>query len=413
MQQQPPIEKSNLPNAKINSLQDSYSSNQNGQDMNLDRSLDGYDYNLPPKLIAQNPVIPRDSSRLLLVDSLGTGINSIPSHRIFRDLPVVLRAGDLLVMNDTKVIPARLYGRKSTGAQIEVLLLEEKRQDCWLALVKPGKRFKKGSEIIFEARKDSLEPCQELIATVLETDEGTGGRLLRFNVPPGRSLIQLLETFGEVPLPPYITESRAESQQYQTVYAENPGAVAAPTAGLHFTPQLLEKLQQTGINQAFVTLHVGVGTFRPVEVEDVTTHEMHGEWIEVPAETVEKIRETKAQGGRIIAVGTTAVRALEGAAKAGKGELQPFCGETNLFIYPGYEWKVVEGLITNFHLPRSSLLMLVSALIGRKRLLNVYKEAIKSQYRFYSFGDAMLILPEAVDSKQLSIGHEDSNLFKS
>ncbi|MGB3650405.1 MAG: tRNA preQ1(34) S-adenosylmethionine ribosyltransferase-isomerase QueA [Rivularia sp. (in: cyanobacteria)] len=396
MQQPPPIEKYNSSASGIESSQGVNSSSQINTDVNLDRSLDGYDYNLPPELIAQNPAVPRDSSRLLVVDSLDTDIQSIHLHRIFRDLPVILRPGDLLVMNNTKVIPARLYGRKSTGAQVEVLLLEEKQHNCWLALVKPGKRFKQGSEIIFEAKEDSLEPIKQLIATVLETDEATGGRLLQFDLPPEISLIQLLDAFGEVPLPPYITTSNAESQQYQTVYAENPGAVAAPTAGLHFTPELLEKLQETGINRAFITLHVGVGTFRPVEVEDVTTHEMHREWIEVSAQTVEKIRDTKAKGGRIIAVGTTAVRALEGAAKAGGGELQPFCGETNLFIYPGYEWKVVEGLITNFHLPRSSLLMLVSGLIGRQRLLNLYREAIASKYRFYSFGDAMLILPESV-----------------
>lgn len=401
MQQMMDYGKSNPLNSQTDSECSSYSLNQDSTDISLDRSLDGYDYNLPPELIAQNPVIPRDSSRLLVVNSLDTGIKNIPDHRIFRDLPVILRPHDLLVMNDTKVIPARLYGRKSTGAQIEVLLLEEKKQNCWLALVKPGKRFKKGSEIVFAVnKKNNSESNQvkELVATVLETDEATGGRLLKFDVPPGMSLIQLLEVFGEVPLPPYISGSEAQSQQYQTVYAENPGAVAAPTAGLHFTPELLEKLQETGINRAFVTLHVGVGTFRPVEVEDVTTHEMHGEWIEVPAETVEKIRDTKAKGGRIIAVGTTVVRALEGATKAGEGELQPFCGETNLFIYPGYEWKVVEGLITNFHLPRSSLLMLVSALIGRERLLNIYQEAIESRYRFYSFGDAMLISPESVNS---------------
>lgn len=390
---------SNSSNPQKGTSQSIYSSNQDNTHVNLDISLDGYDYHLPQEFIAQNPVVPRDSSRLLVVDSLDTGIKKIPSHHIFRDLSVILRPQDLLVMNDTKVIPARLYGRKSTGATIEVLLLEEKNLDCWLALVKPGKRFKKGSQIIFETKKEnSRHDCKELVATVLETDEATGGRLLQFDIPPGMSLIQLLEDFGEVPLPPYITASEAESGQYQTVYAQNPGAVAAPTAGLHFTPELLENLEEKEINRTFVTLHVGVGTFRPVEVEDVTTHEMHGEWIEVPAETVEKICETKAKGGRIIAVGTTAVRALEGAAKAGEGELQPFCGETNLFIYPGYEWKVVDGLITNFHLPRSSLLMLVSALIGRERLLNIYQEAIKSQYRFYSFGDAMLILPEAVNS---------------
>ncbi len=263
MQQIPDIGKSNPSNSQTDTDSSSYSSNTDNTAINLDRSLDGYDYNLPPELVAQNPAVPRDSSRLLVVDSLDTGIKNIPTHCIFRDLPVVLRPGDLLVMNDTKVIPARLYGRKSTGAQVEVLLLEEKQQNCWLALVKPGKRFKKGSEIVFAAKEDSLKTVKELVATVLETDEATGGRLLQFDVPPGMSLIQLLEEFGEVPLPPYITASEAQSQQYQTVYAENPGAVAAPTAGLHFTPELLEKLQETGINRAFVTLHVGVGNLSP------------------------------------------------------------------------------------------------------------------------------------------------------
>ncbi|BAZ02099.1 S-adenosylmethionine--tRNA-ribosyltransferase-isomerase [Tolypothrix tenuis PCC 7101] len=362
----------------------------------LDRSLSAYDYELPTELIAQNPAIPRDSSRLLVV-------NSRSIHHIFHDLPHLLKEGDLLVMNNTSVIPARLYGRKATGAEIEVLLLEERQYNCWLALVKPGKRFKVGSKIIFEPRgafkqgskgaggDEKVNSSLSLTATVLETDPATGGRLLQFDVPGGVPLVQLLDVFGEVPLPPYITASEATDEQYQTVYAQHPGAIAAPTAGLHFTPELLEKLRDRGINQAFITLHVGVGTFRPVEVEDVTTHQMHEEWIEVPAATVEQIRATKAAGGRVIAVGTTAVRSLEGAAQS--GELQPFCGKTNLFIYPGYQWRVVDGLITNFHLPRSSLLMLVSALIGRERLLNIYQEAIAARYRFYSFGDAMLILP--------------------
>ncbi|MEH2106317.1 tRNA preQ1(34) S-adenosylmethionine ribosyltransferase-isomerase QueA [Nostoc sp.] len=379
------------------------------KDFELDCSVAGYDYELPKELIAQNPAVPRDSSRLLVVDSPTTGIEAAPLHHIFHDLPALLRSGDLLVMNNTRVIPARLYGHKSTGAKIQVLLLEERQHNCWLALVKPGKSFKLGAKIIFEPRqleirdyKDSSPipspqsplPSPQLTATVLETDAATGGRLLQFDVPEGKTLVQLLEVFGEVPLPPYITASEAADEQYQTVYAKQPGAIAAPTAGLHFTPELLQKLRDRQINQAFVTLHVGVGTFRPVEVEDVTTHQMHEEWIEVPAATVEQIRATKAAGGRIIAVGTTAVRALEGAAQS--GNLQPFCGKTDLFIYPGYQWRVVDGLITNFHLPRSSLLMLVSALIGRQRLLNIYNEAIASGYRFYSFGDAMLILPSAV-----------------
>ncbi|MBW4453827.1 MAG: tRNA preQ1(34) S-adenosylmethionine ribosyltransferase-isomerase QueA [Nostoc indistinguendum CM1-VF10] len=382
----------------------------------LDCSVAGYDYELAPELIAQNPAVPRDSSRLLVVNSPTTGTETEPIHHIFHDLPALLRSGDLLVMNNTRVIPARLYGHKSTGGKIQVLLLEERQYNCWLALVKPGKSFKQGTKIIFEARQaetggwglrigdwedsslvpspQSPVPSPQLTATVLETDAATGGRLLQFDVPEGKPLVQLLEVFGEVPLPPYITTSSAADEQYQTVYAKQPGAIAAPTAGLHFTPELLQKLRDRNINQAFITLHVGVGTFRPVEVEDVTTHQMHEEWIEVPTATVEQIRATKAAGGRIIAVGTTAVRALEGAAQS--GNLQPFCGKTDLFIYPGYQWRVVDGLITNFHLPRSSLLMLVSALIGRQRLLNIYNEAIAFGYRFYSFGDAMLILPEGV-----------------
>jgi S-adenosylmethionine:tRNA ribosyltransferase-isomerase len=325
----------------------------------------------------------------LVVNSLENH-QTIPTlHHIFRDLPELLQPGDLLVMNNTKVIPARLYGCKSTGAEVEVLLLEERQHNCWLALVKPGKRFKIGNEIIFTAGGE--ENPQILRATVVESEPQTGGRLLQFDLPPEVPLVQVLGKFGEIPLPPYITASTAAHEQYQTVYAQEAGAIAAPTAGLHFTPDLLEKLRSCGINQAFITLHVGVGTFRPVEVEDVTTHAMHEEWIEVSADTVEQIRATQAGGGRIIAVGTTVVRALEGAAQL--GDLQPFMGKTNLFIYPGYKWRVVEGLITNFHLPRSSLLMLVSALIGRDRLLDIYQEAISSEYRFYSFGDAMVILP--------------------
>ncbi len=378
---------------QITQSNDNQSSHSEAQNFELDCSLASYDYQLPTELIAQNPVVPRDSSRLLVVNSCSTGNESAPLHHIFHDLPALLQPGDLLVMNNTRVMPARLYGHKSTGAEIEVLLLEERQYNCWLALVKPGRRFKQGTKIIFNPRGNGGTCTERLTATVLETDEATGGRLLQFDLPEGKSLVQLLDLFGEVPLPPYITTSAADDEQYQTVYAKHPGAIAAPTAGLHFTPELLQKLRDRGINQAFITLHVGVGTFRPVEVEDVTTHQMHEEWMEVPATTVEEIRATIAAGGRIIAVGTTVVRALEGAAQS--GDLQPFCGKTNLFIYPGYQWRVVEGLITNFHLPRSSLLMLVSALIDRPRLLNIYQEAIAAKYRFYSFGDAMLILPEA------------------
>ena len=363
------------------------------QSSEIDRLLSSYDYDLPKEQIAQTPLSKRDSSRLLVVDS-----PTHHTHCVFSDLPKLLKPGDLVVLNNTRVIPARLYGRKLTGAPVEILLLEERQDHCWLALVKPGRRLKPGAKIIFEPRKPTAPPSPysllpTLSATILARDEATGGRILQFEFPAEASWETLLEQYGQIPLPPYITESKAIPEQYQTVYAKTSGAIAAPTAGLHFTPELLERCKLHGINQTSITLHVGVGTFRPVEVDDVTHHKMHSEWLEVPQSTVEQIRETQASGGRVIAVGTTVVRALEGAAVG--GELQPFCGKTELFIYPGYQWRVVEGLITNFHLPRSSLLMLVSAMIGRQRLLNLYKEAIAHQYRFYSFGDAMLVLPEA------------------
>jgi S-adenosylmethionine:tRNA ribosyltransferase-isomerase len=381
-----------------------------------DFCLSAYDYDLPADRIAQNPADPRDSSRLLVIDSPHTH-----RHCIFRDLVEILHPGDLLVLNNTRVIPARLYGYKidgqtgygprihadpsgtatqQTGAKIEVLLLEERQPQEWLALVKPGKRMKPGTRIAFSRSPGSPDqPTPEesdfaaLTATVEAIDDATGGRWLRFDLPPEQPLLPLIAQYGVVPLPPYITQSQADPERYQTVYSDRLGAVAAPTAGLHFTPELLARLRKQGIQQAFVTLHVGVGTFRPVEAEDITQHQMHGEWLEVSQETVEQIQQTRAKGGRIIAVGTTAVRSLEGAAQG--GTLQPYCGKTELFIYPGYSWRVVDGLITNFHLPKSSLLMLVSALIGRPRLLDLYQEAIAQQYRFYSFGDAMLILPEA------------------
>ncbi|MEM8605384.1 MAG: tRNA preQ1(34) S-adenosylmethionine ribosyltransferase-isomerase QueA, partial [Cyanobacteria bacterium P01_H01_bin.121] len=265
-------------------------------------------------------------------------------------------------------------------------------ENRWLALVKPGRRLKPGAEIQFhDPQTGSVTP---LLATVLATDAATGGRVLQFSVPEGTKLWDWIEKLGQVPLPPYITDSQAEAEQYQTVYSREAGAVAAPTAGLHFTPKVFEQLQTQGIQSVTVTLHVGIGTFRPVEVEQIQDHVMHQEWVEINQAAVEQIQQTQANGGRIIAVGTTVVRTLEGVARH-LGSLQPFRGKVNLFIYPGYEWQVVEGLITNFHLPRSSLMMLVSALIGRDRLLNLYQVAIAEQYRFYSFGDAMVILPTA------------------
>jgi S-adenosylmethionine:tRNA ribosyltransferase-isomerase len=349
-----------------------------------DTSLSAYQYHLPPERIAQNPVEPRDHARLLTLDSPTTH-----HHRHVYDLPEVLRPGDLLVLNNTRVIPARLYGYKPGGAAIEILLLEERGLNCWLALVKPGRRLKPGAVIHFGPNPDQ----PELIAQVKATDEDTHGRVLDFTIPSGQPLMTVLEALGHMPLPPYITESTADPDRYQTIYAEAAGAIAAPTAGLHFTPELFERLEARGIQRTLLTLHVGIGTFRPVEAENITEHTMHSEWMDVPPETVEQINATKAAGGRVIAVGTTVIRALEGAAAA-TGTLEPFRGKTNLFIYPGYQWKVIDGLLTNFHLPGASLLMLVSALIGRQRLLDLYQAAIAAEYRFYSFGDAMIILPE-------------------
>ena len=357
--------------------------------MNQDFLLSSYTYDLPQTLIAQAPAVPRDSSRLLIVDPRRS-----PIHAIFHDLPDWLQSGDLLVLNNTRVIPARLYGTKTTGSKVEILLIEEKSHNCWLALVKPGKRFTIGATINFDTL-DKQATNNSLQATVISKDEATGGRILQFELPPEKSLYTLLDDYGQLPLPPYITDSDAPEERYQTVYSSQPGAIAAPTAGLHFTPELLAELERRGIEQTQITLHVGIGTFRPVETEEIKNHAMHQEWIEVSEATVAKINETKDRGGRVIAVGTTATRALEGAAKAAKSKtLKAFRGQTDLFIYPGYQWQVVDGLITNFHLPGSSLLMLVSAMIGREKLLEIYQEAIALKYRFYSFGDAMLILPK-------------------
>jgi S-adenosylmethionine:tRNA ribosyltransferase-isomerase len=349
----------------------------------VDKLLSSYHYDLPDRLIAQTPVVPRDRSRLLVVEP-----TEGYQHRHFHQIGDFLQPGDLLVFNNTRVIPARIYGFKSTGAAVEILLISEQTYNCWLALVKPGRKLKIGSEIIFPARDPDAKTPQ-LTAKIMATDAETGGRLLQFDLPDQIPLISVLADFGEMPLPPYINARTSTPDQYQTVYAKVPGAVAAPTAGLHFTPELLDQLAAQGVNQTQVTLHVGVGTFRPVEAEDITTHQMHHEWLEISQESIDQIAATKAAGGKVYAIGTTAVRVLETAAQAGK--LQPYSGNTNIFIYPGYQWQVVDGLITNFHLPGSSLMMLVSALIGRQRLLDLYQVAIDEQYRFYSFGDAMLI----------------------
>ena len=362
----------------------------------LDHCLSSYDYDLPESLIAQNPVEPRDRSRLMVVRQ------TAHDHRHFSDLADILKPGDLLVFNNSKVLPARLLGHKQNplhpsqpGLAVEVLLLEPRSDRQWLALVKPGRRLKPGAEISFGPPEQPT-----LTAQVLATDPETRGRLLKFDWNPERPWMEVLEELGTVPLPPYIQDSQATPEQYQTVYASQLGSVAAPTAGLHFTPSLLQKLDDRGVSHRFVTLHVGIGTFRPVENEHIKDHAMHAEWIQVPAETVEAIAQTRDQGGRVIAVGTTTVRALESMAQ--KNLNHPFEGKSDLFIYPGYRWRVVDGLITNFHLPRSSLLMMVSALIGRQRLLDLYADAIAQHYRFYSFGDAMFITPDATPSDNQS-----------
>jgi len=328
-----------------------------------------YDYQLPPSSIAQNPVEPRDHSRLLVFGKEGL------EHRYFYELSDLLEPGDLLVLNNTKVIPARLLGHKRTGAAVELLLLAPLAENRWQALVRPGKRLRPGTKVDFG---NGL-----LTAEILAKDSATGGRIVQFGYPDDRTFYEVLDEVGQVPLPPYITDSQAPADRYQTLWATQPGAVAAPTAGLHFTQELLDKLPAS---IAQITLHVGLGTFRPVSTECITDHVMHQEWVEIPQDTVEAIQKAK----RVIACGTTAARALEAWAQQTNGQ-SPWQGQADLFIYPGYQWQIVDGLITNFHLPRSSLLMLVSALVGRENLLGAYQEAINRGYRFYSFGDAMFI----------------------
>lgn len=339
----------------------------------LDLLTESYAYELPERCIAQNPVEPRDHSHLMVVRQ------SDHTHRRFFELPELLQPGDLLVLNDTRVIPARLFGRKATGSRIEVLLLEPRSERQWLCLLKPARKLTAGSVIDF----DGL-----LSATVLESDPATGGRWLAFD---GKTDFEsALHKLGQMPLPPYLKHSTARAEQYQTIWASRPGAVAAPTAGLHFTSELLTRLNERGIEQTQITLHVGLGTFRPVQAAHILAHQMHSEWYEIPEAAVEAVRRTRERGGRVIAVGTTSARALESAGE--DGTLRSGSRRSELFIYPGYRWQVVDGLLTNFHLPRSSLLMLVSSLVGRERLLALYRGAIAQGYRFYSFGDAMLIL---------------------
>lgn len=336
-------------------------------------------YDLPQELIAQDPLEDRSSSRLLHLSMKDGSVE----HRHFTDILDYLKEGDCLVVNDTRVIPARLYGHKEeTGALIEILLLKRKENDIWECLVKPGKKARPGAKLVFG---DGILKG-EIIDVVEE-----GNRLIQFQYEG--IFEEILDQLGEMPLPPYITHKLEDKNRYQTVYAKNDGSAAAPTAGLHFTQELLQKVQEKGVKIAHVTLHVGLGTFRPVKVDDVENHHMHSEFYVVEEDQAKLINDTKKHGGRVISVGTTSCRTLESATDE-DGVLHPGSGWTEIFIYPGYQFKMIDGLITNFHLPESTLMMLVSALAGKDRIMAAYEEAVKERYRFFSFGDAMFIDPE-------------------
>ncbi len=338
-----------------------------------------FEYELPKELIAKFPAEPRDSSKLMVLHRKTGEVE----HRIFRDIVNYLEEGDLLVINDTKVIPARLFGRLDTGGKVELLLIRQIEPNLWEVMARPARKLKEGKRVIFD---------RELIG-VVKGYSGEGKRFVEFELTGNKTFMEKLEEIGHVPLPPYIEreERREDREKYQTVFAKREGAVAAPTAGLHFTKELLEKLKEKGIIIKPVTLHVGPGTFKPVKVENVEEHRMDYETYFVPEETAKAIEETRRKGKRVIAVGTTVVRTLESASDE-LGNVRPGEGTTNLFIYPGYKFKVVDALITNFHLPRSTLLMLVSAFAGKEKVLNAYREAVKEGYRFYSYGDAMFIV---------------------
>lgn len=333
-------------------------------------------YDLPKDLIAQTPVEPRDSSRLLV---LGRESGNI-QHKHFYDIIDFLVPGDLLVVNDSRVLPARIYGIKNeTGAKVEFLLLKQISGNRWETLCKPGKRAKQGSKFTFG---------NGLLSATVAKVKSDGNRVVDFD--SGENFFAALDKIGQMPLPPYITEELKDKERYQTVYSNELGSAAAPTAGLHFTKELLQKIADKGVNIAYVTLHVGLGTFRPVKVDDVTKHKMHSEHYEIPKKTADLINKTKKNGGRIIAVGTTSCRTLESVASL-YGEIKPCDGFTDIFIYPGYKFKVLDGLITNFHLPESTLIMLVAAFSGYDNIMNAYKVAVEEKYRFFTFGDAMFI----------------------
>ncbi len=338
--------------------------------------VDIFDFDLPQNLIAQAPIPNRDKSRMLVLDKNTGEI----SHKYFYDIKSYLKKGDCLVLNDTKVIPARLYGVKENSERaMEVLLLKRLENDEWDCIMKPARKVKVGERIVFGNG--------QLCATVMAIDE-TGNRRIKFEYDG--IFEEILDKLGEMPLPPYITEKLQEKGRYQTVYAKNEGSAAAPTAGLHFTKKLLEEIANLGVDIAYLTLHVGLGTFRPVQVDKVEEHTMHSEHYEISVDAAEKINKAKMGGGRVIAVGTTSTRTLESVGDE-NGIVHPCVGDTNIFIYPGKKLKVIDGLITNFHLPKSTLIMLVSAFAGRENVMNAYKEAINEKYRFFSFGDSMFI----------------------
>ncbi|QHN49990.1 tRNA preQ1(34) S-adenosylmethionine ribosyltransferase-isomerase QueA [Geobacillus stearothermophilus] len=340
--------------------------------------VDLFDFHLPEELIAQTPLPDRAASRLMVLDKRTGAIR----HETFRNIISYLNPGDCLVLNDTRVMPARLYGEKAeTGGTVEVLLLKQLDGDRWETLVKPGKRVKPGTKLTFGGGK--------LQAVCLDTLEH-GGRVLEFSYDG--LFYEVLAELGEMPLPPYIKEKLDDPERYQTVYAREIGSAAAPTAGLHFTEELLDAIREKGVHIAFITLHVGLGTFRPVQVDDVEKHDMHAEFYQMSEETAETLNRVRNQGGRIIAVGTTSTRTLETIAGKHNGRFVAESGWTDIFIYPGYEFKGIDGLVTNFHLPKSTLIMLVSALAGREHILHAYEVAVKERYRFFSFGDAMLII---------------------
>jgi S-adenosylmethionine:tRNA ribosyltransferase-isomerase len=336
-----------------------------------------FNYNMPQSLIAQQPCEPRDAARLLCLSRTDGNWQ----HRIFSDLPQLLHPGDVLVLNDSKVLSARLIGQKASGGVCEVLLLREQQTDVWECLARPGKRMKAGTVVTLG---DGT-----LQATILATLPN-GGKMVRFTYDT-QTLYEKLDAFGKMPVPPYITQQLRSSADYQTVYAKNPGSAAAPTAGLHFTPQLLQNLEEAGVKIAYITLHIGLGTFRPVQEDVVEDHLMHSEWYNIDQKAAETIQAAKRAGGRIVAVGTTSCRTLEAVASQ-YGAVCAASGDTNIFIYPGYQFKTVDGLITNFHLPESTLLVLVSAFSGYENAMNAYRMAVEEKYRFYSFGDAMLII---------------------